>query len=1074
MKKVLIGLAAVVVVLVAVVLAAPLLIPTDLVVDRVRQAVREQTGRELTVAGEVDLSVFPSLRVRIGDVALANAAGGRAETLARLGEVEAALSLTDLIGGTVSVERFVLVEPVIDLEIDADGRPNWAFDTGAPADAAASDGGADGAAAGGFAPGEVRLGTVRLVDGRISYYDARTGQEAVFEDVDASVDMPTLDDALRARGSAVFQGEPLNLTLDVAVPRAVLEGGSTDLAVDLDSAPVTLAYEGRAAVGAVPALAGTATLEVPSIAELRALSPSPLPDVPVDSIAFDGTVDASPERVALSGFTLTADATTASGDLTVALDGPRPAIAGALTLSALDLDALLSDEAAPVADGEAAPAGEAPDVDAEGAADGGPGPAAADGVIDVSPLQLADIDLTLDLGGLTVEGTDIGPTTLVIDLQDGVLAADLAEAAVFDGTIAGTVRIDSAAQTPTMALDAAIRTLSVGPPLRAFAGLPEAAGTLTLDIAAEGRGATRQALADSLTGSATGRLTGGAFTLDDPQGGEPIALTGVDVAIDLPSVDGPLSASGAATVRGEAASFEATVADPRALVAGAESALDVSLDAPAISLAFDGRAAAGAAPSATGVIDLDVPSIAGLAERAAIALPPDLPIDRLAVSGSLEASPSRVALTGGQIDADSLTASGDLRADLSGAVPAIFARLRTGPIDVDSLTAPAGGAAADAPPSEPAAGPQAQGERSAGDDGWSEEPIDLSALRAANVDAVVEAAGVTVDGIDIGPTTVTMRLQDGVLDLSVPDAPVFGGRVGVDLGIDGNAGPPAFDVAANVRGVQIEPVLRHFADSDRLSGTTEATVDVTARGASQAEIVRSLGGTATAVLRDGALRGVNIAAMLRNIGSAFTNSSAAEARTTDFAELGGAFVIADGVATTETLRMLAPLFRIEGSGETSIPRRSLDFRVEPKAVATIEGQGGQFEETGVRVPILVTGTWSEPRFAPDLEGLIRGTLEDPAALGEQLRNLGEGGGAEDVLRGVLEGGVGGLLGGQGGSGADEPAETAPPTGTDGGATAEPEAPAPAPAPSEEPAPADRLREQLERDPVDTLRGLFGN
>ncbi|MFP3468146.1 AsmA family protein, partial [Leifsonia sp. SIMBA_070] len=69
MKKILIGLAVLLVILVAAVVAAPFLVPTDVVVDRVRQAVREQTGRELTVAGPVDLSVLPTLRVRLADVA---------------------------------------------------------------------------------------------------------------------------------------------------------------------------------------------------------------------------------------------------------------------------------------------------------------------------------------------------------------------------------------------------------------------------------------------------------------------------------------------------------------------------------------------------------------------------------------------------------------------------------------------------------------------------------------------------------------------------------------------------------------------------------------------------------------------------------------------------------------------------------------------------------------------------------------------------------------------------------------------------------------------------------------------
>ena len=107
----------------------------------------------------------------------------------------------------------------------------------------------------------------------------------------------------------------------------------------------------------------------------------------------------------------------------------------------------------------------------------------------------------------------------------------------------------------------------------------------------------------------------------------------------------------------------------------------------------------------------------------------------------------------------------------------------------------------------------------------------------------------------------------------------------------------------------------------------------------------------------------------------------------DFAALGGTFTVVNGVAQTDDLRMIAPLFRIEGTGRVGLPQRTVNARLEPRVVADIEGQGGAFERTGVRVPIIVEGTFDQLTFRPDVAGLVREAVEDPEALRRQVEGL---------------------------------------------------------------------------------------
>jgi AsmA protein len=194
----------------------------------------------------------------------------------------------------------------------------------------------------------------------------------------------------------------------------------------------------------------------------------------------------------------------------------------------------------------------------------------------------------------------------------------------------------------------------------------------------------------------------------------------------------------------------------------------------------------------------------------------------------------------------------------------------------------------------------------------------------------------------------------------------------------------------------------------RLESKANATYKITGRGKSQKEIVQSLNGDGSVKFVDGAIRGVNIAAMVRNVSTAFLKSGFDESQKTDFAELGGTFTIKNGLFETKDLAMQAPLLRLSAAGTSDLPARTMKFRVEPKLVGTIKGQGGDADKAGLVVPVIVEGPWDAPSFKPDLMGALQagpdGLLKNP----------------KDLKKG-LEEGVKGLLPGAKGSG-----------GTDGG------------------------------------------
>jgi AsmA protein len=155
--------------------------------------------------------------------------------------------------------------------------------------------------------------------------------------------------------------------------------------------------------------------------------------------------------------------------------------------------------------------------------------------------------------------------------------------------------------------------------------------------------------------------------------------------------------------------------------------------------------------------------------------------------------------------------------------------------------------------------------------------------------------------------------------------------------------------------------------------------------------------------------------MVRNTKTAFLSAAANEAKKTDFAELSGSFTIQNGILSNQDLTLQAPALRVNGSGSVDLPAKRVDYRIDPKAAATLKGQGGEGDVSGILVPVTVTGPFDDLSYKPDLSGVIEQAIKDPKALKKQVKDLGVSGkdlkkqlksidkdDTKELLKGVIE------------------------------------------------------------------------
>lgn len=420
------------------------------------------------------------------------------------------------------------------------------------------------------------------------------------------------------------------------------------------------------------------------------------------------------------------------------------------------------------------------------------------------------------------------------------------------------------------------------------------------------------------------RLVDGRIAYSDAQGGVSQTVDAINMSVSLPSMTSPMAARGSLVWNREKIDLVLGVDNLNAFLAGTQTGLNAAVAASTVKFDFKGTASSKPQMKASGTIELDLPSVRELAAWAGQPLTaPGTGFGSLKISGSIGVDGQKYSFTGARLSLDAIQATGDFRFDGSGRVPYINAGLGTGMLDLNPYLPPektAGSGAAT--PSAPAgtggnaAAPASQG--------WSTDPIDLSGLRAVNADIALNVAGLAIRKIKVGKSAVKVALKGGRLTTNLTEMALYGGNGTATITADGAASVPAVAAKLDLSGLQANPALKDAIGMDRIEGALNANIDVAMRGGSQRDMISALGGNGKVRFADGAIRGINIAAMVRNAASAFLDSSARETQKTDFAELSGTFNIARGVLANDDLTLLSPLLRVGGKGTVNLPNRTVN------------------------------------------------------------------------------------------------------------------------------------------------------
>lgn len=479
------------VIVVGVAVAAPFLVPTQTIIDQISKQVESTTGRTLQIAGDSEVSILPSLNVTLNNVRLSNMTTGSAEDMLSMEQLSVHIPWLSLLSGEAKLERFVINNPIVTLETDKQGQPNWQlFPTQDNHPTLTQTKTTQQSSAVSLPSGfDVSLGEVAIYGGSITYIDGQTGVQHSVNELDLSIQLPSLYKALTVNGAVTYQSQKFELMSVVDTPAKAIVGDAFNIEQRLTSQLLNLEFNGVVAHKGKD-IQGELTLAGESVKAITqwqniALSAK---DNAFNQFSVAGSMSFVGNTFTLNSLVAKLDELEIKGQSKIVL-GPKPNINANIDLGMLDLNPYLPEPAA-------TPAPDKPDAQTPSQ------PIVWDDTpIDLSVLGQVNADIVVRSTGLKAHDITLGENQFSLQLKNSVAHLGLDEFNAYDGTGKGSVKINSAVTPYKIVTNFALKNINAEPLLTDAVGFDKVLGKGSIDWNLTTQGQSQKQLVSTLAGN---------------------------------------------------------------------------------------------------------------------------------------------------------------------------------------------------------------------------------------------------------------------------------------------------------------------------------------------------------------------------------------------------------------------------------------------------------------------------------------------------------------------------------------------------------------------------------------------
>jgi AsmA protein len=370
------------------------------------------------------------------------------------------------------------------------------------------------------------------------------------------------------------------------------------------------------------------------------------------------------------------------------------------------------------------------------------------------------------------------------------------------------------------------------------------------------------------------------------------------------------------------------------------SPLSLTANGPLADFYFDGRAGLAKGLALAGQISVNSDDLRGLARWLGGDIEPGNGFGSFTLAGAIDTAGRKTKITRATVLLDDTTAHGTLSLDVSGRIPVVAGDLVADSVDLATYLGEGG---------RPA-------------ENWSEAPFALGPLKAFDLALDLACEVASYGELELRDIRTRITQNGGTLRVTIPQMRAAGGPATATVEIDASRRPPRFFAMFNGSGIAAQPFLRHVLGFGALTGPANISAVLNGEGASQAEMIATLKGTASITVTNGSIERVEPSALLSRVSTQVVEGWLGE-RATPFKALGASFAIADGIASLSSMSYMDGQISMAMAGEADLLRRAVSFRATPRLLAR-DGASQAWP-----VAIKVEGPWNKPKLFPDVAGL---------------------------------------------------------------------------------------------------------
>jgi len=440
-KVTLITISSIVGLIIVAAIAIPLFVDLNDYKPEIEAAVKDKTGRELKLVGDIDVSVFPWLGVSTGKITLSNAQGFMPDYFAVIKESDIKIKLMPLLSKEVEVSTIIFKGLELNLAKNKKGVSNWDDLAGKnqPKKAEEKVVKVEEKTEAAPALAALMIGGLSIEDAQIHWDDQQAGQQVIIKDFNLKTGKIALNEAIDIKLSLFVDNKKPALTEALALTTELVIDDSMQL-IQLKNTKINSATKG--------VMVPNGAFDVQLLSQIA--------------------IDLKQESVVLESLKIAFDATTIDGFLRIK-QFSKPALAFNLAINEIDVDRYTAADKAQTK------------VVASPAA----AVAATTTLIPVKTIRDLNLNGDVSIGKLQASGVTLGDITLNIQAKDGVLRTKQAIKQLYDGQYSGQLTLNAKSRTPKIALNEKVTNVQIGRLLKDFKPDQPAKLTGAINLAAK-------------------------------------------------------------------------------------------------------------------------------------------------------------------------------------------------------------------------------------------------------------------------------------------------------------------------------------------------------------------------------------------------------------------------------------------------------------------------------------------------------------------------------------------------------------------------------------------------------------